>query len=245
MINAFRVAKTGMNNYQNYLDAVGNNVSNINTENYKAQNIGFANLMNSDIITTGGKPEYINGSRMTVTEDLSQGAAASSEKSSDVMINGNGFFAVQEADGTIAYTRSGHLSAAEVDGVSYLVNSNGDYVLDPQLNKIEIDPERPFDLNGPGENNTGKSITVGLFTFTDVNKLVNRSEGKYVIPNGAAVTAIPDNKSTIVMNMLELSNVDLVTEMQKLITAQRGYQLNVQMVQTADEMEQYANNLSV
>jgi flagellar basal body rod protein FlgG len=59
------------------------------------------------------------------------------------------------------------------------------------------------------------------------------------------MTAIPDIASKLLQNMEEASNVDLVNEMTKMITAQRGFQLNAQMIKTADEMEQTAINLNV
>ena len=43
--------------------------------------------------------------------------------------------------------------------------------------------------------------------------------------------------------IIEGSNVDVATEMTKLIQAQRGFQMNSRMLQTADELEQYANSL--
>jgi flagellar basal-body rod protein FlgG len=248
MINAFYAAKSGTKNYQYYLDAVSNNISNINTESYKAQSVNFTDLMYTDIAGDDGTLQNGNGSKVMVSRDMSQGAAQSSDNASDIMINGGGFFAVQEADGDIAYTRSGSLSASEIDGVNYLVTENGDFVLDENLNKITIDPQTALSIKAPGEDNTAatdNTITLGIFSFSNTDNLVATGNGKYVIDPTSTLTATPDTESTIVTNMIESSNVDLITEMAKMINAQRGFQMNAKMIQTADEMEQYANNLSV
>lgn len=251
MINAFYSAKSGTKNYQYYLDTVANNISNVNTQGFKAQSVTFTDLMYTDFENAEGTTlQNGNGSRVLLSRDMTQGPAERSDDTADVMINGAGFFAVQDSAGDIAYTRSGSLSTSEIDGVSYLVTENGDFVLDQNLNKIEIDVANPVTFLSPGDaaglTDTDKlnKITVGLFSFYDSEQLIATGDGKYVIAENSTLTPKLDTDSSIVSSMLESSNVSLVVEMAKMITAQRGFQINSTMIQTVDEMEQYANNLA-
>ena len=248
MINAFYTAKSGTKNYQSFLDAVSNNIANVSTPSYKSQSVSFTDLMYTNFQGTDGKElQNGSGSRILVTRDMSQGPAQRSDDPNDVIIKGDGYFAVQDSTGTVAYTRTSSFSVAEIGGVNYLVNNKGDFVLDPNLNKITVNTEKPVTFLSPGEAlsladvDKQNAITVGVFSFSDPEKLIASGDGKYVIGNG--ITAALDTKSDLVANMAESSNVDLVTEMARMITAQRGFQINANMIQTADEMEQYANNL--
>lgn len=250
MITAFYTAKTGTKNYQSYLDAVANNVANVNTLGFKAQNVSFTDLLYADFQGANGTMlQNGTGSRILVSRDMSQGGAEQSDNPSDIVIKGNGFFAVQDAAGNIAYTRTGDFSVAEIGGANYLVAKNGEFVLDAGLNKIEVDAGKPMSLVSPGEaaqlsqaDLSGRTV-IGVFSFSDPEKLTAAGDGKYVVAANSGLTPALDTVSDLVAGMKESSNVNLVSEMARMITAQRGFQINANMIQTADEMEQYANNL--
>lgn len=246
MINAFYSAKSGTKNYQNYLDAVANNLSNVNSESYKAQSVSFTDLMYTAFSGNNGELQSGSGSRILVSRDMSAGNVTTSSDSMDIFIDGDGFLAVKDVDGKIAYTRSGSLSAIELEGVNYLVTAQGDFVLDANLDKIKIPDVQSVSFSAPAEAAFGNenTITLGIFTFSNPEQLVETSGGNYTIAEGSALTAQPDTKSTVEQNMIESSNVDAASELVKMIVAQRGFQMNVKMIQTADEMEQYANKLT-
>ena len=251
MINAFYTAKSGVKNSQYYLDAVANNIANVNTQSFKAQNISFTDLLYSDFYNKEGVTlQNGNGSRIVISRDMGQGAAQRSDDKSDFMIDGRGFFAMMDSRGEITYTRSGSFSVHEFEGVNYLVSHCGDYVLDENLDRIELDTQSPVLFMSPGEaagatdEEKENAVCVGLFYFSDSEKLIATGDGKYELPINTTMTTQVDMESKIVPGMNEASNVNLASEMAKLITAQRGFQINTRMIQTADEMEQNANNLS-
>lgn len=241
MINAFYVSKSGAKNYQYYLNAVANNVANINTNGFKAQSVNFTDLLYSEKHGL----QFGNGSRAVVTRDMSPGGMQSSESGLSVMVKGDGFIAVQGADGQIAYTRSVNLGVANIDGVSYLVTAAGDFVLDNNLNRVVIDDvQSSITLKAPAEADGESGYTLGVFTFVNPQDLIAFGNGKYALNEEAGMEAIPDTASTLAQNMEETSNVDLISEMAKMIAAQRGFQANAQMIRTVDEMEYIANNLN-
>lgn len=242
MINAFYSAKSGAKNYQSFLNATANNISNVNTQSYKAQRVSFTDLIYSNF-NGENEPENLqqgNGSRIVVTRDMSQGSMINGNGSLDVMINGNGFFALQKEDGSIAYSRNGSLKISQLDGENYLVSSSGDFVLDENLNRITVD-SGDITLTAASENTQG--VAVGLFEFENPGSLVATGDGSYVMPQDQVINVKADTDSKLVQNSLEGSNVELIKEMADMMIAQRGFQMNSQMIKTADEMEQQANSL--
>jgi flagellar basal-body rod protein FlgG len=172
-----------------------------------------------------------SGSRISsANRDTSQGAYSYTGGSLDAMINGEGYFAVQNYDGSVSYTRSGSFALSDEGGAKYLVASSGGYVLGADNNKIQITGDLTEDsLSG-----------VALYKFDNSDALIAQGDNKF---SAGAGTAVPDTESKLTANAVELSNVNLITEMTKMMTAQRGFQYNSKMVQTADEIEQTVNNL--
>lgn len=241
MINAFYASKSGAKNYQYYLDAIANNIANVNTNGYKAQSVNFTDLLYSEKYGL----QFGNGSRAVVTRDMSAGGVQNSESGLSVMVKGNGFIAVQGADGQIAYMRTANLGIATIDGTNYLVTSSGDFVLDNNLNRIVIDDtQSAITLRAPAEADENGGYTLGVFAFVNPQDLIALGNGKYALNNNIGMQAIADTSSTLAQHMEETSNVDMISEMAKMIAAQRGFQVNAQMIKTADEMEQTANNLN-
>jgi flagellar basal-body rod protein FlgG len=242
MINAFYASKSGAKNYQYYLDAIANNIANVNTNGYKAQNVSFTDLLYNEKEGL----QLGNGSKAIVTRDMSTSGVRSNDSGLSVMVEGDGFIAVQGANGEIAYTRSMELDVAEIGGVNYLLTSSGDFVLDNNLNKIVIGDPSAFTLRAPAEASGAEvgAYTVGVFDFVNPEALIALGNGKFTINEETGMAAMPDTNSQLVQNMSETSNVDLISEMTKMIVAQRGFQLNSQMIRTADEMEQIAVDLN-
>ena len=243
MINAFYASKSGVNNYQSYLDAIANNIANASTDSYKAQVVSFTDLLYSNVQAPDGDPQNIqvgNGSRILVSKDMTQGAITTGN--AGIMINGSGFYAVENENGDVLYTRKGDFLVREIEGSNYLVNQNGDFVLDSDLNRVVLNQSNYFNLSAPGEA-TANSTVVGIFQIQNPEDLIAVGNGKYMISPDAAAAPTIDTDSELVYDLIESSNVDLITEMSKMIIAQRGFQLNARMIQTVDELESYANNL--
>lgn len=242
MISAFYSSKSGAKNYLYYLDAVSNNIANVNTNGYKTQNVSFSDLLYTDM--KGPEGDILDlkagsGSRVQITRDMSQGAIIVGANS-DYIVDGAGYFAVGDSDNNIMYAKSAGFTVKDIDGRGYLMTSDGYFVLDANYNKITIEADTEVTLAAPGENRPD-AVTIGVFDIGNQNDLIAKGGGKYILAEGAA--AALDTESVVEGKLIEKSNVDMISEMSKLITAQRGFQINVQMIKTADEIEQYSNNL--
>ena len=120
MMRSLWTATSGMIGEQSNLDVIANNLSNINTTGYKTQKANFKSLIYQNLraksTTTTGEPKPV-GHRLDLVSVLAQfllilhrGALNASNGAFDYAIQGEGFFRVQLADGSIAYTRNGHFN---------------------------------------------------------------------------------------------------------------------------------------
>ena len=120
MSQALHTSSTGINAGQQQINVIANNVANINTTAYKSANMTFETLYSRNLsygsaaTTEGGgtNPKQIGlGVKIGgITRDFSSGDFVSTGRDMDLMISGNGFFVVQDAEGKLYYTRDGVFS---------------------------------------------------------------------------------------------------------------------------------------
>ncbi len=265
MMRALWTAGSGMMAQQLNVDTISNNLSNVNTTGYKKQRVEFKDLLyetlsKSDLIDGLGKPVNLqvgHGVMPTATvTNYSVGNFENTENPLDIALDGEGFFAVRDANGEIAYTRDGSFKISINDGEALLVTSEGHSVLDDGENDIVLTDINVNNLsigqNGEISYLDTDNVVQPLGQTLQIVRFQNR-EGllkdgsNYVKPSPASGEPISeadlDEKTTIMQGFLESSNVQVVEEMVKLIVAQRAYEVNSKSVQTADEMLGMANNL--
>lgn len=230
MINGFYAAKSGVKAFQTGLDVNANNIANVNTEGYKAQTASFTDLM----YTSAQGADFLvgNGARLADTALQTEQGGISPGGEGSVSIEGEGFFAVENAQGDTVYTRSGSFALSAEGNEIYLVTPDGGYVLDSNGRHIAV-------TGGDAQAAVHKA---GLYTFPNPDALEALGNSQYAQTN-ASGQAAADNASQIRESASELSNVDLVSEMTRMMINQRGVQFNLRMLQTADELEQAVNNL--
>lgn len=133
----FSIPLSGLTAESTALSAIANNLANQNTTGYKDTNVLFSDLFYQSLGTTGsGDPIQVGaGTEIGSLPALfTQGSVSATGVPSDVAIQGNGFFAVQNSNGTLDYTRAGDFS---VDANNYLVTSSGQQVLGyPAVNGV-------------------------------------------------------------------------------------------------------------
>jgi len=133
----FSIPLSGLTAESTALSAIANNLANQNTTGYKDTSVLFSDLFYQQIGTTGsGDPIQVGaGTEVSAMPSLfTQGSISDTGVPTDVAIQGSGFFVVQNADGTINYTRAGDFS---VDANNNLVTSNGQQVLGyPAVNGV-------------------------------------------------------------------------------------------------------------
>lgn len=254
---------------QTNLDTIANNLSNVNTQGYKTQVNEFKSLLYQTIQT---RTTSANGERKPVgaqvglgvrnsaiSTNFRQGNMLSSDSDTAFAIDGKGFFAVRGEDGNIYYTRNGNFSftlaangymLATTDGLPVISTAGQPIILSEQYNPTQISVTKDGELCYPDEQNIPQliGINIGLFQFSNPNGLDRMGDTLYgqTAASGQPLNeAVSDNveRSKVVQNYLEGSNVQVADEMVNMIVTQRAYELNSKAILASDEMLQQANNL--
>ncbi len=253
-MRALSTAATGMAAQQLNVEVISNNIANMNTVGFKRQQAEFEDLLYQDVERAGTQssangnivPTGIQigagvkaGSVYRITE---QGSMTQTGNQLDVAINGRGYLQVLMPDGTTAYTRAGNLSLNQ-DG--QLVNSDG-YLVQPQITipstatAVTISTNGQVQVTVPGQTAPTVVGQLQLATFTNEAGLEAMGDNLYEVSyaSGQPVTGNPADPGfgTIMQGYTEASNVDAVSEITNLITAQRAYEMNSKVVTTADQM---------
>lgn len=272
MVRSLWSAASGMMAQQTNLDTISNNISNINTTGFKTQSMEFKTLLYQQIkeksFDSEGNPKPIGvqvglGVRnASITAKFTQGAATETGQTFDLLIQGEGFFAVN-MNGKIAYTRNGHFGLAAVEKGWQLSTSDGLPVLDINGKSIVIEEKwdtkdisvdgsgnvlRRVDNKEAGSTTYEKLATIAVHQFNNPAGLT-RSGGSLYYESAASGVARNEamdkgvRKSYIKQGYLEASNVSAADEMVNMIVTQRAYQLNSKAITASDEMLEQANNL--
>jgi flagellar hook protein FlgE len=134
MLRSLFAGVSGMRGHQTMMDVVGNNIANVNTTGYKSSTVNFQDLL-SQVVAGGGSPtETLGGtnpaqvglgSRVSnITTNFNQGALQVTGRSSDIAIQGDGFFMVSQ-NGQQMYTRAGSFN---FDADGNMVMPDGSFV---------------------------------------------------------------------------------------------------------------------
>jgi flagellar hook protein FlgE len=127
-MGSFSIPLTGLKANTIALNTIANNLSNLNTTAYKGQTTTFEDLFYQQIGTSGsGNPLQVGaGTRVSGTStDFLQGSILTTGASTDVALDGDGFFVVQQG-GTQALTRAGNFQLSETGD---LITVDGDQVM--------------------------------------------------------------------------------------------------------------------
>jgi flagellar basal-body rod protein FlgG len=242
MLQGLYAAASGMEAQQNQLDAVANDLANVDTTGYQGEIIGFQDLL----YTQGGNSTGTNvatgaGSASAIIgRSDAQGSIQQTGRSLDVAIQGLGYIEVQRPDGTIGLTRNG---ALQTNAKGQLTNGQGMAVQPPITIPPGTDPSN-VTIQGNGDV-VVNGKTLGQIKLVDVpapNGLV--ADGDSIFSATAASGAIRTaTGSTLQQNALEASNVDMGRAMSQMMTAERSYQMSSNAVQYQDQMLQITNQI--
>lgn len=267
-------AVSGMQQQQKNIEAISNNLANVNTTGYKRVKIHFQDILNSASVfaalSTGqvdqrDVAESAGVSTAAMTRDFTQGTLQPTGRQMDFAISGDGFFRVRLDDGSIAYTRSGVFM---LDGDGKVTTASGE-LLDPPLAlppqfrglRIEINGEVSVIRDytdaelaelGPFDPRDGVRQVVGqleLSRFPNPAGLeaIGNSRYRETPESQAPIDGVPGENGIggVFSGWLEASNVDIATEMTGLVMAKRGYQLNLVAFRTIEDMLSKANDVTL
>lgn len=211
------------------------------------QLIGVFQFADPTDLTTNDRTRYEG------TGALDQNVEKIVEGSSVRLGDPDAYFAVEGADGTVRYTHNTGFDVMQADdGAWYLATSQGEYVLGAGNQRIMVAAADQFTPNVDWDE---LREMVGVFEFPNPYGIEAWGTNRYVETerSGAAVAARElrniNGEDVWVPTMDKLqgtfivSNVDLATQMVKLIETQRAYQISSRVVTTSDELARIANNL--
>ena len=260
-MRALSIAATGMAAQATNVETIANNLANMNTTGFKQQRAEFQDLLYQNIQTPGAQTSdqgtYApNGIQIgagvrtaAIYRITTQGDLQSTGNPYDVAVQGPGYFRIQQADGTDAYTRSGNFSLSPQ---GQLVTQDG-LVVQPGIaipqNTIGVTINAQGQVNATvAGNNTPQ--TVGQLELTRFpNEAGLNAIGKNLFletpASGSPQAGVPGSVGygTIQQGYLETSNVNSVDEITALITAQRAYEMNSKVITAADQMLQQTAQL--
>jgi len=256
-------SQSSMMAQQEKLDCISNNIANVNTNGYKKVNANFSDLVYESLdrkgypVSTGtGKPTIQNGTGVKVgewTRDTTQGSLTQTGLTTDLAIDGEGYFEVVQADNSKAYTRAGNF---QTDSSGTIVDENGNrlsIINNEGTNINTVDGSYKFQGNNFHVDSKGivtikngnKDLAVGEIKISTVvgdDSMISVGDNLFKPKPGVNVTESKDY--SVMQGYLEQSNVDITTEMTDMLMTQRAFQLSSNTLKTADEMWQMANNLT-
>jgi flagellar basal-body rod protein FlgG len=221
------------------LDAVSNDIANVNTAGYKGVRTGFRDLVYQQDGPTGVR----TGAGAALTDlgrRSQQGALQQTGNAFDLAIQGQGYFQVRRADGQNVLTRNG---AFGVDSRGRVTNSNGDLMVPPLSVPQGTDPSKvSIAADGTVTANGRRLGQVQVFTVPAPNGLTPAGDNNY-LPSAASGGVRRVNNPTISQGVLEGSNVDLADAMVDMMDAQRSYSMASKAIHMQDQMAEIANGL--
>jgi flagellar hook protein FlgE len=173
-MGSFSTPLSGLNAAQQQLQNVSNNLANIDTDGYKAQNLTFSDIFAQVGVTNGSGDPMQTGSGVAVSStssNFTEGNLNATGTASNMAISGNGFFITQGANSTLDYTRAGDFTT---NNAGQLTTPNGELLLGyPAVNGVvsslgALQPLQVSNVTSPAVASTTVGITANLDSDTAV-----------------------------------------------------------------------------
>ena len=252
MVKGLYTAYTGMINEQHRMDTLTNNLANSTTVGFKKEgstsqsfNAVLA-LKVKDTSEPANIPKRIgyNNPGVKIGEnytDWAQGSFKITDNTYDVALSGNGFFEIEftnkAGETSTKYSRDGSFTLTQE---GYLVTKDGNYVMGSK-GRIKLDPlsDATVDQGGAIWQNNEVVDTLRIVDFEDYNYLKKYGENLMEPVEGAQ---FKDADYKVFSGYLEMSNVQIVTEMVDLIAITRQYESNQKIIKSIDSTLEIAAN---
>ena len=240
MLQGLYAAAAGMSAQQSRMDAVSNDVANVNTTGYKSQRLAFRDLLyvrqgvEGVQVGSGSAAETLGRSR-------AQGALTQTGRSLDVALAGQGMLEVRRPDGTTAMTRAGDL---QVDARGRLTTVDGSFVQGVRPLPAGTSADA-LSIAADGTVAGAQGTPLGRLRIVAVaNPDGLAPVGDNLLqPTAASGAPRPDASTTVIQGHLEASNVSLADAMTDLVESQRAFSMASRAVQTQDQMMEIANGV--
>jgi flagellar basal-body rod protein FlgG len=255
------IAGTGMQAQQTNVEVISNNIANMTTTGFKRRRAEFqdliyqnlrrvgANSSDTGTIVPSGAQVGLGVRTAAIYRINEQGNLQQTSNTLDMAIQGSGFFQVTLPSGDTAYTRDGTFGLA-ADGT--IVTADG-YVVQPGLQipsnatsvTLNASGQVQVTLQGQAAPQTVGQLTLAVFA----NEGGLEAQGENLLlqtaASGQPITGSPATPGfgKVLQGFIETSNVNVVSEITNLITAQRAYEMNSRVITTSNDMLSTLTNL--
>jgi len=255
------IAGTGMQAQQTNVEVISNNIANMTTTGFKRHRAEFQDLIyenlrrvgsnssDSGTIVPSGAQVGLGVRTAAIYRISEQGNLQQTSNSLDIAIKGNGYFQVTLPSGDTAYTRDGTFGLSP-DGT--IVTADGYAVqpsvtIPPNAKSVTINNAGQVQVSIDGQTAPQTVGTIQLAVFP--NEAGLEAQGDNLLLQSAASgnpsTGNPASPGfgAVMQGFVETSNVNVVSEITNLITAQRAYEMNSRVITTSDQMLSTLTNL--
>jgi flagellar basal-body rod protein FlgG len=255
------IAATGMLAQQTNVEVISNNIANMNTTAYNRRRPEFTDLLYQNLKRVGSNSSDNNtivpsgiqlglGVKTTAVYRITeQGSMNNTDNTLDLAVQGKGYFRVLLPNGQTAYTRAGSF---QLSPQGQIVTQQGYEVL-PGITvpnnavSVSINTSGQVLIKLDGQVAQSVAGQFQLSNFPNEAGLEALGDNLYqeTPSSGTPITANPGTAGfgTILQGYLEMSNVNVVTEVTNLISAQRAYEMNSKVIESSDEMLQTVTQL--
>ena len=215
--------------------ANANNLANTQTTGFKSDLAQFR----SQPVFGAGYPTRVYAMTERPGTDLSHGAMQTTGRDLDVAINGEGFIAVQGADGKEAYTRAGDLRVTPEGllqtGAGLQVLGQGGPIAIPPSEKLTIGADGTISIIPMGTGNATTLVEVDRIKLVNpaLANLEKLNDGLLHTKDGQPLAADADVK--LAAGVLEGSNVNAINAMVDMIELARNFELQTRVMKNVDE----------
>ena len=253
-MDTLSIAATGMFAQQVAVEVIANNLANMNTTGFKRRETEFSNLLVEDLerggfttpTTDSAVPAGVESGYGVELAGISriheQGNLKATGNTFDLAIQGQGFFQITLPTGETAYTRDGTF---QINGDGEIVTHIG-YTLAPGITVPADATDVTINASGEvlarvdGRVNLVNLGQIQLVIFPNAAGLENTGDNLLVetAASGAPTVGNPGagGFGSLAQGFLETSNVNPIQEIANLIKAQRAYELNAKVIETAEKM---------
>jgi flagellar basal-body rod protein FlgG len=260
-MRAMNIAATGMSAQQTNVEVIANNIANQSTTGFKRQRAEFQDLLyqterrggatssDAGTIVPIGVQVGLGVKTAAINRINIQGNLIQTGNPLDLAVQGRGFFQILQPDGTTAYTRDGSFALSPTGEI---VTSDG-FVVQPGITIPQNTIAIAINSSGQVQAQVAGQVTpqtVGQLQLANFpNEAGLEALGNNLLletpASGQATTGNPGaiGFGTINQAMIETSNVDIVSEITSLITAQRAYEMNSKVISSTDQMMQTLNQI--
>ncbi|OYW13477.1 MAG: flagellar basal-body rod protein FlgG [Rhodospirillales bacterium 12-54-5] len=258
-MRALDIAASGLAAQQLNVDTISQNLANMNTTGYKSARVEFQDLLYQDLKRVGtnstdqgtilpvGLQIGLGVKSVAISRNTAQGSLSSTQNALDLGINGQGYFQISLPDGTIAYTRDGSF---KLSASGQIVTADG-FTVQPGITvptnatQISINASGQVEVTITGQTTPSQVGQLQLANFVNPNGLQAKGGNLYLETpaSGTPTSGNPgqDQYGNLQQGYLESSNVDSVSAITTLVSAQRAYEMNTKVLKAADEMLQSLN----